>query len=340
VKILILKPSSLGDVVQALPVLRLLKAWRKDTEVHWWISSDLECLLEGDPDLAGTIRFDRRQWAQPKAWKGLFHSVCEIRARQFDWVIDLQGLARSGLMAWLAKGRLTVGVEDWREGAPGLYDVVVRRPSPLTHAVDWYLEVLRKLDVPVHDRFDWLPLRVKVAAGLRQRWTPAGARWVVLSPGARWVNKRWPVESYRDLVRHLSRETTDVRFALLGGKADATLTAEIASAAPNPCLDLAGRTALPEMVEWIRLSTAVVTNDTGPMHVAAALKKPLVAIFGPTEPRRTGPYGQLEHALQLPLPCAPCLKARCTHSPTLECLRGISPAVVAAKVRGILNTAR
>ena len=75
-----------------------------------------------------------------------------------------------------------------------------------------------------------------------------------------------------------------------------------------------------------------MTNDTGPMHLAAALGKPVVALFGPTDPRRTGPYGQLEHALQWPLPCAPCLKDVCHHQPPLECLRALSPASVGEQV--------
>jgi ADP-heptose:LPS heptosyltransferase len=83
------------------------------------------------------------------------------------------------------------------------------------------------------------------------------------------------------------------------------------------------------MVEWIRLSELMVTNDTGPMHVAAALGKPVIALFGPTEPRRTGPYGQVNRALQLnSLPCVPCFKNRCAYQKPFECLRGLSPAVV------------
>ena len=86
--------------------------------------------------------------------------------------------------------------------------------------------------------------------------------------------------------------------------------------------------SLPEMVEWIRLSELMVSNDTGPMYVAAALGTPVVALLGPTEPRRTGPYRQLDHVLQLNLPCVPCLKAHCGYAKPFECLRAIPPAVV------------
>ena len=166
-KVFILKPSSLGDVVQALPVLRLIKLHRPDAEVFWWLDSGLVPLLEGDPDLAGIIPFDRKRWASPRNWGEVLTSLRDIRAHRFDWVIDLQSLARSGLCAWLANGGFTVGLEDGREGAPALHDVSVPRPSPLTHAVDWYLRVLPCLGVPVHHGFDWIPERPVVANAVR-----------------------------------------------------------------------------------------------------------------------------------------------------------------------------
>lgn len=107
---------------------------------------------------------------------------------------------------------------------------------------------------------------------------------------------------------------------------------------PKRCLDLTGRTSLPEMVEWIRLSQLMVTNDTGPMHVAAALDKPVVALMGPTEPRRTGPYGQMANVLQLDLPCVPCLKPRCAWRQPNECLRALTVETVFAAVEGKLAT--
>ena len=332
-KILILKPSALGDVVQALPVLRLLKLHFPGSEIFWWIDSTLQPLLEADPDLSGILPFERRRWSSPLHWDELLASVRRTRALKFDWVIDLQSLARSGAFAWLANGELTVGLDDAREGARGFYDLVAPRLSFHTHAVDWYLETLRLLRVPVHWNFTWLPERRQVAAGVKEKWRADTGRWLILQPGARWINKRWPVESFAELARRLATEVTELRFAILGGKQDIPLGKTIARAAPDRCLDLTGKTSLPEMVEWIRLSELMVTNDTGPMHVAAALGKPVIALFGPTEPRRTGPYGQVDRALQLnSLPCVPCFKDTCAYQKPFECLRGLSPAVVQVDV--------
>ena len=327
-KILILKPSSLGDVVQALPVLRLIKRHLPASEIYWWIDSNLASLLEGDPDLAGVVRFERRRWAAPVHWGEIWHSVRWLRRQAFDWVVDLQCLMRSGIFAWLANGKFSIGLDEPREGARGFYDHIVQRPSALTHAVDWYLRVLPALGVPVSGDFQWLPLRPGVAQSLRRQWSVEGARWIALQPGARWPNKRWPAESYAELMRLLALANPDFRFAVLGAAEDRALGEAIARVDPARCLDLTGRLSLPEMVEWIRLSALMVSNDTGPMHVAAAVGTPVVALFGPTEPRLTGPYRQLHHVLQLNLPCAPCFKARCAYVKPLECLRAIGPGAV------------
>jgi ADP-heptose:LPS heptosyltransferase len=197
-KILILKPSSLGDVIHALPVLRLLKRHLPQSEIYWWLDSDLVPLLEKDPDLSGIIPFNRKRWAAPRQWPEIAASVRKVRRHRFDWAIDLQGLARSAVFAWLANAGVTVGLDNLREGAREgartFYDVTPPRASPRTHAVDRYLAVLPLLGVPVHKNFDWLPARPEVFDQVAQKWHPAGARWVALLPGGRWDNKRWPVQ--------------------------------------------------------------------------------------------------------------------------------------------------
>jgi lipopolysaccharide heptosyltransferase II len=343
-KILILKPSSLGDVLQALPVLRLLKLHWRDAEIFWWIDSALAPLLAGDPDLAGVVLFERKRWRSPRHWPEMFRSLRWLRAKKFDLVIDLQCLARSGAFAWLARGKFLIGLDEAREGARGFYDVAVPRKSFHTHAVDWYLSVLPELGVPVHKNFNWLPERPAVAAEVKQKWPGENSQFairnsqlILLQPGARWQNKRWPVEQFAELARALAGKFPAARLAVLGGKDDELLGEIISQAAPQPCLNLCGQTSLLEMVEWIRRCDLLITNDTGPMHAAAALGKPLVALFGPTEPRRTGPYGQLENVLRLELACAPCMKSRCHFEKPEECLRAISPAQVLARVQKLLS---
>ncbi|HXI72338.1 MAG TPA: lipopolysaccharide heptosyltransferase II [Verrucomicrobiae bacterium] len=339
-KILLLKPSSLGDVIQALPVLRLLKLHHPASEIFWWIDSALAPLIEGDPDLAGVVRFERKRWGKPQHWPEMLRSIRWLRAQNFDLVIDLQCLLRSATFAWLANGKMLVGLDETREGARGFYDLAAQRKTFHTHAVDWYLSVLPLLGVPVHKNFIWLPERPAIAAAVKSKWPAEGARWIALQPGARWENKRWPARYFADLVRSTAEQFPDARFAILGSGEDRPLGEIISRAAPERCLNLCGVTSLLEMIEWVRLCDLMVTNDTGPMHAAAALGKPLIALFGPTEPRRTGPYGQLENVLRIDLPCSPCLSADCTfYAKPNECLNALSPALVFERVQQLVARA-
>jgi lipopolysaccharide heptosyltransferase I len=338
-KILILKPSSLGDVIHALPVLRLLKRHWPESLIHWWLDVNLTPLLEKDPDLAGLFRFQRKRWAAPHRWPEIASSLCAMRRERFDLAIDLQGLARSGMFAWLANAGLTIGLdnrrEGSREGARALYDRTPPRAAPHTHAVDRYLAVLPLLGVPVHWDFEWMPGRPEAVRSLREKWAPEedATRWIVLLPGGRWSNKRWPAQYFAALVKEL-QEMPDLRFVVLGSKDERPLGEVIAGAAPGRALNLAGSTTLDEMIEWIRLSRLTISNDTGPMHVAAAMKRPVIALFGPTNPWNTGPYGQLGNVIQMTrLPCVPCLKSRCAYSEPLACLHGITPGAVLETAR-------
>jgi len=343
-KILIVKPSSLGDVIQALPVLRLLKLHYPASEIYWWLAAELAPLLEGDPDLAGVIPFDRRAGGSLLRWVKFFGSIRRLRAERFDLVIDLQGLARSAVVAWLANADLSIGLdnarEGGREGARGFYDLLAPRSLLGAHAVDRYLSALAALGLPSGGRFEWLPVRPAAAAEVAARWGPIEGQWVILLPGARWDNKRWPPEYFSELVRLLLQEEPALNFAIMGGPADRALGASIAATAPGRCLNLTGRTSLPEMIEWIRLAGLLITNDTGPMHVGAALGKPVVALFGPSDPANTAPFGQMSNVLQnRALPCVPCRKSHCAYVEPLACLRSLEPAVVCAAARRLLRRA-
>jgi len=327
-KVLILKPSSLGDVIHALPVLRLLKKSHPDAEVHWWIEESLAPLLEGDPDLDALHIFRRRNWRSPLGILRELRSVLWLRRERYDWVIDLQGLARSAWFGWFSRGAFTAGVDSGREGASAFYDLAVPRSSPETHAVDWNLEVARALGMDVEQDFEWLP---KATTGAIKLSDP-GVKRVAICPGARWPNKRWPAEHFSRLVEELRARDKGMRFVILGSAGDAEFSRVIAKSDPDACLDLAGKTSLPELVEWLRHARVVVANDSGPLHIAAALNKPLVALYGPTHAGRTGPYGMPDSKMRAALPCAPCQVPTCANPVERECLRVISPSTVADAV--------
>ena len=283
----------------------------------------------------------------------MLRSIRWLREQNFDLVIDLQCLLRSAAFAWLARGKFLVGLdnprEGGREGARLFYDFVPPRSPDGTHAVERYLSILEALDVPVHKNFQWLPERPPIThAEVKRKWPAAfptsisqlpSPNWILLQPGARWDNKRWPVENFAELVRLLAKEFPETRFAILGGNDDKPLGEIVSRAEPNCTLNLCGETSLPEMIEWLRLCDLLVTNDTGPMHVAAAhVGKPLVALFRPGLTRSsTGPHGQLENVLRIELPCSPCMKSVCTWKNPIECLTAISPAMVFERIKTIYH---
>lgn len=338
-KVLILKPSSLGDVVQALPLARLLHRARPDAEIHWWLNRELVPLLEGDPDVARVIPFDRKRLGRLSGLPRLVTHLNALRAERYDWVIDLQALARSAFVSWYARGGFTIGLDDRREGAPAFYDKAVPRAGFTTHAVDWYLDVLRALAVPVDMAFEWLPPRPEVHRLLRCRIPSIDPDCIALQPGARWDNKRWPLEHFRQLIGQLRSRLPHTQILILGGDGDRPLGATLAGEGRAGVVDLTGQLDLQELIEVMRRVRALVTNDTGPMHIAAALGRPVVGLFGPTEPARTGPYGPQHRILRHELPCAPCLKSRCRWRDPIGCLVGIEPRLVADEVVGLLNRA-
>jgi lipopolysaccharide heptosyltransferase II len=325
-------------VVHALPVLRHLRRAYPQAEIHWWINVELASLIEGDPDLDRVIHFHRKRWANPVRWHELIASAAFMRRMHYDLVIDLQGLLRSAACAWLAGGELTVGLEDWRELAPAFYDQRIPRGSAGTHAVDWYLEVVRSMGLSTSEPFEWMPVKPAAAASVRQRWPLEGKRRVLFQPGARWDNKRWPVAHFQKLGGLLAARFPDLHFGVIGGPDEAGLAESIVRTLPaGRAENFAGKTSLGEIAELIRGAAVLVTNDTGPMHIAVAVKTPLVALFGPTDPLRTGPYRQLGQVLQSTgLACVPCMKSTCRHQPWLECLNNLPPETVCTKVAGIL----
>jgi len=329
VKVLILKPSSLGDIIHALPVLRLIKQQRPEWKVHWWIEKDFAPLLEMDRDISALHYFERHALRSFSGVARGINSVERMRAERFDVVVDLQGLARSALHGWVVHGGYVIGLDQRREGAALLYDMLIPRPSSRTHAVDWCLEVLPGIGLSADEPFEWLPERHWVTNQLCGQGYQSNVRWIGLCPGARWKSKQWPVESFEALVKEL--DYPDVRFAVFGGKDDRVIGRRLA--ANEHVVDLTGRTSLPETIEWMRVCSAVVTNDTGPMHIAAALNIPVVALFGPTDPLKTGPYRAKGRVVcQEYGQCDQCVNGRSYRADGHDCMKSIDPNVVAAAV--------
>ena len=309
-RILIIKPSAIGDIVHSLPVLNLIRRKWPEAQVSWLVSSACAGLLEGHPQIDEVIVFDRRRfgkgWRKLSAATGLFGFTRALRRRQFDLVIDLQGLFRSGWLAAKTRAKVRVGPAEARELGWIFYTHRIPTGFPEGQAVDRYLKIAEAIGLgrsPVEFKFPTNDDDRHFVANL----LPAGIRYAVFLPGTNWETKRWPTEHFAACVGPL-RERFGLETVIAGGAGDAPLAAQIPGAR-----DLTGKTNLRQLVALLERADLVIANDTGPMHIAAALGRPMVSIYGPTSPDRTGPYGRLDTVVQLDVECSPCFGRHCSH---------------------------
>ncbi|MCX7970010.1 MAG: glycosyltransferase family 9 protein [Negativicutes bacterium] len=320
-RILIVKLSAIGDVIHALPVATALRDQFPAARISWVVERPSYELICDHPALDEVIVFDKAACRRRGGlWRYAPGFVRGLRQRRFDLALDLQGLFKSAVIAWLSGAGVRYTVNHAREGAGWLCRPV---PAGSSHIVDRYLDVARAAGCKA-DRARWQFGRSEddgrqtdqllASCGL------AGRRVAVLVPGANWPNKRWPVENYARLAGELVRR--GLAPLLAGGAGDRPLTAAIVSRAGGGVTDLAGRTSLRQLTGLLRRAALCVGGDTGPVHLAAAVGTPTVAILGPTDNRRNGPYGENSIGIEVPRDCAGCWRRRCPRQ--LDCLAAVS----------------
>jgi heptosyltransferase-1 len=332
--ILLVKLSSFGDVLHALPALEALRDAYPLAHITWLVEAAYAPLLSGHPALDEV-------WIAPRLRPTEFFSgsnpvtlmtlLQQLRARPFDLVLDVQGLLKSAVWVALARSPRKVGYDKTRELS---YLALTERVPPFdpeAHAVWRYLNLAHYLGAPpALPRFR---LGLDAAVDISTLIPAAADRpLVVLHPGARWTSKLWPPASWASLSEWF--HGLGFRVAVTGSAADRELVAGIAAQCRAPVVNLAGRTSLAELSAVLRQARLAVTTDTGAMHLAAALGTPVAALFGPTAPWRTGPFGDGHQVVRLGLPCSPCFKRQC---PDPRCLNDLYPAMVKTACEKILS---
>lgn len=322
-RLLIVKPSSLGDVVHALPTLSALRRQFPSARLSWLVKREWTDVLEGNPDLDEVLPVD----LSAKGWPAAIRAV---RAGRFDLVVDLQGLLRSAVLGWTSGSAVRVGFTNGREGSPWFYTHRVPVPDAPMHAVDRYLLIARFLGAePEKPDPSAFPLprdpaaEARVETLLAAAGVQAGTMLAALNPSARWMTKRWPAESFAAVGDWLHQE--GVRVVVIGGREERPVGEAVMRAMHGAPIDLAGKTTMKELIALLRRLRVFITNDSGPMHLAAAAGTPVIALFGPTDPARTGPYGAGHTVLRSGVPCSPCFSRRCANAVELECLTTIRP---------------
>ncbi len=336
-RIALIKPSALGDIVHSLPVLTALRARYPEAHITWVVNRGYEPLLRGHPDLDETLPFDRtanRAGALHAALNfGRF--LNRLRRRRFDLVIDLQGLLRSGVMALATGAARRVGLSSAREGACWFYtDSVPVRDCNALHAVERYWLVAAALGAGDHA----VRFRVPVTESARQ-WATAALRdcprpWMAIAVGSRWMTKRWPPEHFAALVRR-ARDNFGGTALFVGAPDEVELSRRTAALLGGPARDLTGATTLPQLAALLGLADVMIANDTGPLHLAAALGRPVVAPYTCTQVRLTGPYGAFRSAVETEVWCRGSLHKRCGR---LECMAELTPDRLWPVLHGALTT--
>jgi len=325
-KILIIKPSAIGDVVHTLPILNLLRRRFPKSHISWMLTPACAGLLRGHPLLDEIILFERKRygdgWRSPSVARGLFSFARDLRRRRFDLVIDLQGLLRSGWLTWQTRAPVRVGFANARELAWVAYTHRVSVGTMQQHAVERYLSVAEALGcgrAPVE-----FPFATDDADRLHVSNLLGGiGAFALLLPGTNWSTKRWPVEYFARLVEPLKSQHG--LATVIGGGNDVL---PLASRIPN-AINLCGQTDLRQLTALLERADLVIANDSGPMHIAAVLNKRLITLFGPTNPVRTGPYQRMDTVIRLDICCSPCYSRECSHH---SCMKWLTPDRVMACV--------
>jgi heptosyltransferase I len=369
-RILLIKPSALGDVVHTLPVLVKLRARYPRARIDWLITPENAEVVRNHPALSNVILFARRDFSKRghrwRAFLSFFDLLKQIRRAKYDLVIDMHGQVRSAFFALISGARVRIGFDrpikrtvtvssehdlknvpshGWRGAREGSWIAYTHRiaiPTLDVHAIDRYLwvgELVGFDDNPPDLTIHLSPETVRnVERLLKEKDVDPSQPLVVLVPGTIWETKHWTIEGFAGVARHFLREGFAV--ALAGTKRDQLRCRQIAAAAPGTC-DLSGKTTPADLAGLIRRAEVAVTNDSGSMHVAASLGKPMVSVFGPTNPVHIGPYERPESVVRVDLPCSPCNYRRLSQCPFGHaCMKQVTSAMVVERVQKIMDAAK
>jgi 3-deoxy-D-manno-octulosonic-acid transferase/heptosyltransferase-1 len=322
--ILIIKLSAIGDVVHTLPLLEVLRENLPEARIDWLVEQEASELIAGHSALDRVIVSRRKFWQKnfmgghtSEILKEVLEFLRELRSEQYDLVIDMQGLFKSGILTGLARGRRKIGFTWAREGStlflsePPFFEDQYRQ-----HAIKRYLETASILGCKVKPWNGRIPLQgwhEQQIETLLRKTGVNGNRLAGINPMARWGTKLWEPEKFAILADRIHSEL-DMTVLFTGSKDDRPIIDEICSRMKKPgAVNLAGQIGLKELASLYTRCEVLISTDTGPMHIAAAMDCPVIALFGPTAPWRTGPFGDVHQVIREDLGCSPCFKKKCSH---------------------------
>ena len=349
-KVLIVKLSSLGDIIHAVPVVRYLReSFTGDLEIHWLVNDNFVELVNAAEIADRVISFNRSTWKKKgkifSNIKGFFKKIRELRAEKYDIAIDLQCLFRSSLIPFLARIPRRAGFDRTREGARILLNELACVRHRKYHAVEENLEVIiQAFDLPRPESARKLLFHLTVPEDrennvekiLRER-AIISDRLILINPNSRWESKKWGNSRYEALIRRILQDH-NVFIGLIGTRDEREYVQALAQI-DKRVFNLAGTTDILELYALMKKARLLVTNDSGPMHMASAAGLKTLAVFGPTSPRRTGPFWE-SRVMQAELLCSPCFKKECPYRDrrNMHCMESVSVDEVYQAVDQIIKT--
>jgi len=327
-KILIIKPSSLGDIIHTFPALSIIRKTFPTSYIAWLINENFKEVLEGQPYLDEIIVFPRYVFFR----KGV-PFFKELRRRGFDIAIDLQGLFRSALISLLSGAKERIGFRDGREFSSLFYTHPIDIEPDVLHAVDRNIRLASYICGGIFDTdftFNVSHRATRKIEKLFQELDVHG-QIIALSPVSRWSSKMWLEERWASLADKLSEKGT---VFFLGSHGEEKVVQGIMEKMKTHSFSLAGKLDLQELAAFLSRSRLLVTLDSGTMHVASVLRVPIVSLFGSTDPAHCGPYGQDNGIVKADVHCSGCYR---THCREMKCMKDIGVDLVFAKVENILE---
>ncbi|MCI0684246.1 MAG: glycosyltransferase family 9 protein [Gemmataceae bacterium] len=322
-RIVIIKPSALGDIVHSLPVLSALRRRFPQAHIAWAVNRVYRPLLENHPHLDALVPFDRGR-ARNGIVAGILGFTRYLRRLQherFDLAVDLQGLLRTGVMSLATRARARIGLASAREGAAWLYTHRIDDRREQQHAVDRYWLVAEALGAASGEKEFILPIDRQARRWAQELLHGRPRPWLAVGVGARWITKRWPPGHFAALTQR-ALDNFGGTAIFVGAPDEAALAHEAAARLHGPVVNLAGATDLRQLVALLAQADVMIANDTGPLHVAVALGRPVVAPYTCTQVVRTGPYGQLGRGVETAVWCRGSYLKKC---PRLECMPELTP---------------
>ena len=343
-KILIIKLSSIGDVIHTLPSLYAIRRRYPDAVIDWLVEEDASRLVNGHNLLNDCIIVRRKRWLKKplsaETWQEASIILKTLRDREYDIVIDFQGLIKSGIWTFLSKGKRRVGFRRRRELSSIFLNEALPPYNPDLHAVDRYQKLAQHIGAEVTNVEFPLSIseneRQNAISILKENGVLEGQLFIVVNPMARWETKLWGNDRFASLC-NLITDKFDMRVVLTGSGSMVSEIDKIIAMTNGRTVNLAGKTDLKELTAIICYSKLMITVDSGPMHIAAAIGKPVIALFGPTAPWRTGPYGDRHIVIRKGLPCSPCFLKKCKD---VKCMKEIKVEDVIKAVEIQLKTGK